>query len=57
MATWSSSYDTVLLRYGGLGAPTRTCKNMARTGVCVLVLYELKRPISGFAGRPSMVLV
>ena len=30
---------------------------MARTGVFVLVFYELKRPISGFAGKPRLILV
>jgi hypothetical protein len=30
---------------------------MARTGVFVLVFYVLKRPISSFAGKPSMILV
>jgi hypothetical protein len=30
---------------------------MARTGVSVLVFYELKRPISGFAGEQRMSLV
>jgi hypothetical protein len=30
---------------------------MARTGVFVLVFYELKRPISGFAEKTSMILV
>ena len=46
--------------------PTPTFKNMARTGVFVLVFYELKRPISGFvddqmddrfAEEPRMILV
>ena len=32
-------------------------KNMARTGVFVLVFYELKRSISGFAEKPRMILV
>ena len=30
---------------------------VARTGVFVLVFYELKRPISSFAEKQSMILV
>ena len=30
-------------------------KKMVSTGVFVLLVCDLKRPISGFAGKPSMI--
>ena len=44
-------------RRAARGAAQLTLEVEARTGVFVLVFYKLKRPIRGFAGKPSMILV
>jgi len=44
-------------RRAARGAAQLTLEVEARTGVFVLVFYVLKRPFSGYAEKPRMILV